>query len=182
MDFYIELFDPKNGERYYGDDTQCKVTILDEDFPGKLGFEATNIVASRTQDKVDIIVKRVEGTDGTISCMIRTEPLIPDKSNPLNAIEFEDYLPKHEKIEFQHGESEKIVPIYLVNERVPQLGSKEAKEVDDMTGGEVPADDPEEEEEEQVGPKFKVVLEKAEPEQVKVSKKNCCTVELQSTA
>ena len=45
--------------------------------------------------------------------MVRTEPLVPDKLNPQNAIEFEDYLPKHEKIEFNSGESEKIVPIYL---------------------------------------------------------------------
>ena len=51
--------------------------------------------------------------------MVRTEPLVPDKLNPQNAIEFEDYLPKHEKIEFNSGESEKIVPIYLVNETVP---------------------------------------------------------------
>jgi len=92
---------------------------LDEDFPGKLGFELTDITASRNQDKVDIIVKRFEGTDGKISCMVRTEPLVPDKSSTLNAIEFEDYLPKHEKIEFNSGESEKIVPIYLVNENVP---------------------------------------------------------------
>ena len=81
---------------------------MDEDFPGKLGFEITEVVASRNQDKVDIVVKRVEGTDGQISCMIRTEPLIPDKTNPQNAVEFEDYLPKHEKIEIAAGESEKV--------------------------------------------------------------------------
>jgi hypothetical protein len=49
---------------------------LDEDFPGKLGFEVTEITAARNQDKVDIIVKRFEGNDGRISCMIRTEPLL----------------------------------------------------------------------------------------------------------
>lgn len=125
MDFYIEIFDTKTGLRLFGDDTECKITILDEDFPGKLGFELTEIEASRTADKVDIIIKRFEGTDGKISCMVRTEPLIAhDKSNPQNAIEFEDYLPKHEKIEFMGGESEKIVPIYLVNERAMQIEGK----------------------------------------------------------
>lgn len=112
--------------------------------------------------------------------MVRTEPLIPDpdKSNPQNAIEFEDYLPKHEKVEFNAGESEKIVPIYLVNERVPQ-----ANKTDKEFGidGEGHSDAPDTEEDE-FGPKFKVVLEKPEPEQVKISKKNCCTVELKNTS
>ena len=36
--------------------------------------------------------------------------------------------------------------------------------------------------EEEFGPKFKIVLEKPEPEQVKISKKNCCTVELKNAA
>lgn len=107
--------------------------------------------------------------------MIRTEPLIPDKSNPQNAVEFEDYLPKHEKIEFAAGESEKIVPIYLVNESVPQIDGK-----DDKTGDD-PAHHEEEESEEEHGPRFKVVLEKPEPDAVKISKKNCCTVELKQT-
>lgn len=178
MDFFIELYDTKTGERLFGDDTQCQITILDEDFPGKLGFEVTEILASRTQDKVDIIIKRFEGTDGKISCMVRTEPLIPDpdKTNPQNAIEFEDYLPKHEKVEFNPGESEKIVPIYLVNEKVPKADTaKKGFENEEGTSEDL-------ETEEEFGPKFKIVLEKPEPEQVKISKKNCCTVELKTTA
>jgi len=47
LDFFVELYDTKNNERLYGGDTETKVTILDEDFPGKLGFEATEITASR---------------------------------------------------------------------------------------------------------------------------------------
>lgn len=126
LDFYIEIYDPKSGERMYGDDTLCKITILDEDFPGKLGFETTEITANTAQDKVDIIIKRVEGTDGKISCMIRTEPLIKGKpDDPHNAVEFEDYLPKHEKIEFEAGESEKIVPIQLYKEKFAQMEGKE---------------------------------------------------------
>jgi solute carrier family 8 (sodium/calcium exchanger) len=43
LDFFVELYDPnkdpKDGaDRLAGDDTICKVTILDEDFPGTLGF------------------------------------------------------------------------------------------------------------------------------------------------
>ena len=36
LSFWIELYDIETGERLQGDDTRCKVTILDEDFPGKL--------------------------------------------------------------------------------------------------------------------------------------------------
>lgn len=43
-------------------------------------------------------------------------------------------------------------------------------------------DEDDEEDEEEAGPKFKVLLEKAEPAQVKISKKNCCTVELLKTS
>lgn len=39
LEFMVELFDPQTKERLTGDDTQTKITILDEDFPGKLGFE-----------------------------------------------------------------------------------------------------------------------------------------------
>ena len=49
LDFYVELYDPITGDRLEGDDrlpgddTKCKVTILDDDFPGKLGFNITEV-------------------------------------------------------------------------------------------------------------------------------------------
>jgi len=45
LDFAIELYDPNTEEsdRLVGDDTKCIVTILDEDFPGTLGFENTDV-------------------------------------------------------------------------------------------------------------------------------------------
>jgi len=42
-----------------------------------------------------------------------------------------DYLPKHEKVEFEAGESEKIIPIYLVNEQVPSIGKGEKTKDDE---------------------------------------------------
>ena len=105
MDFHIELYDTKTQNKLFGDDTECKVTILDEDFPGKLAFEVSQITASRSQERVDIVIKRIEGTDGKVTCMIKTEAMIPDTNNPINAVEYEDYLPRYEKIEFASGES-----------------------------------------------------------------------------
>jgi solute carrier family 8 (sodium/calcium exchanger) len=45
LDFLVELYeiDAPGKERLKGDDTITRVTILDEDFPGTLGFQVTNI-------------------------------------------------------------------------------------------------------------------------------------------
>ena len=70
-------------------------------------------------------------------------------------------MPKHEKVEFLAGESEKIIPIYLVNERVPQApGTKKEYGINDDEDNEEQL----ETEDDDHGPKFKVVLEKPEPE------------------
>jgi len=81
LDFFVELFDPHSidenqvPKRLEGDDTRCKVTILDEDFPGVIGFESTDIRVSKNSEVAKIRVTRTEGSDGTISCMLKTEPL-----------------------------------------------------------------------------------------------------------
>ena len=121
---------------------------------------------------MNIVVTRVEGTDGKVSCMIKTEPLVPDTQDPANATEFEDYLPRHEKVEFLSGESEKIVSISLVPPNA--VKESQSKEVPGTTSAPSGMDD----EEEEVGKCFKVLLEKIENDPVKISRKNCCTVEL----
>jgi hypothetical protein len=77
------------------------------------------VTCSKSQERIDVTLKRSEGTDGKISCYVRTEALIVGGNSDDNAVEFEDYLPKHEKIDFLHGESEKIISIFMVNEKVP---------------------------------------------------------------
>ena len=72
---------------------------------------------------------RLEGADGTISCMIRTEPL--GDNNPNSAHEFDDYLPKHEKITFLHGETEKSVVIDLVKKTETEKSKVLDKEIDE---------------------------------------------------
>jgi hypothetical protein len=47
MVFNVELYDPQTQKRFVGDDTLTKVTILDEDFPGILSFEETNMSVSK---------------------------------------------------------------------------------------------------------------------------------------
>jgi len=49
LDFLVEIYDCEGAkqERMIGDDTQCRVTILDEDIPGTLGFEMTDVRVNR---------------------------------------------------------------------------------------------------------------------------------------
>jgi len=85
LEFWVEIYDPNKNElgqndRLHGDDTRCKVTILDEDFPGTIQFGETDIKVSKGAQEVEIEVERVDGSDGTISCMISTEPLTMEPS------------------------------------------------------------------------------------------------------
>jgi len=52
---------------------------LDEDFPGTLGFESTDIRVNKNSQRVDVVITRSEGSDGRISCIVKTDPL-NDKS------------------------------------------------------------------------------------------------------
>jgi len=49
---------------------------LDEDFPGCLGFENVDVTVKRADKEVEIMIKRFDGQDGKISCMIKTEQLV----------------------------------------------------------------------------------------------------------
>lgn len=125
LDFTVELYDPNTpgNPRFFGDDTSTKITILDEDFPGTLGFATTEIMASKFQDRVDIKILRSEGSDGKISCMIKTEQITENGKMGIahnSAAEFDDYLPKHEKVEFDNNENEKTISISLVNDKMVQ--------------------------------------------------------------
>jgi hypothetical protein len=94
-----------DGEPLEGDDAKCTVTILDEDFPGTLGFFQTDVQASRKDEIAHIKVERINGSDGKISCKIRTEAF--------SAQEHVDYEPLADDytVTFEHGEAEKEVQI-----------------------------------------------------------------------
>ena len=175
LDFFVELYDDRTKQklRLAGDDTECRVTILDEDFPGIIGFVETSIRVTKKHEKVDVVLQRTKGTDGTVSCMLKTDPVSQTADTKSgqgqNAIEYEDYLPKHDMITFENGEKEKIIPIMLMHDKVPQIDGK-------------PMGDDEDENEEEgegvdiVDVMFKVTLSKPTPEGVKLSSKNRCIV------
>ena len=115
LEFYVELFDPtqESQPRLPGDDTRCKVTILDEDFPGTLGFEVTDIKCNHRQKKIDVKIVRQDGADGSIQCLVQTDKFSAEDKMAC-AQEFTDFLPKLEKMKFAHGETEKIFSVDLV--------------------------------------------------------------------
>ena len=56
LDFFVELYDHKKAgkPRHFGDDTRCRVTILDEDVPGTLSFAETNLSIPKGTDQVHL--------------------------------------------------------------------------------------------------------------------------------
>lgn len=67
MEFFLELYDPSGTAgmpKYYGDDTKTRITILDDDFPGTLCFEETQLTCHKRMDKIEVKILRVDGSDG----------------------------------------------------------------------------------------------------------------------
>jgi|APSaa5957512535_1039671.scaffolds.fasta_scaffold80480_2 hypothetical protein len=89
-----------------------------------------------------------------------------------NAVEFEDYLPKCEKVIFESGEMDKVVPITLVNDK---------NNIEKRTGGKAEEDGAGSESNEANEVMFKVRIEKPEPKEgVKISKRNCAIITIVS--
>lgn len=129
---------------------------------------------SKDQKQINVKIIRTNGADGKVSCTIKTEPYFETKDgtrNPMNAQDFEDYVPKHEIVMFGHGEEEKIIPITLVNSDLPE--EEDNGKADDAKDGD--GEDEEEDEDDVHEVKFKIRLEKPD-ENVKISKYNLCHV------
>lgn len=91
---------------------------MDEDNPGKLAFQQTELLGTRKHLKVDVLINRYDGTDGDVSCQVRTEPLITGKGykgNSQNAIEHIDYIPINTRVHFAPGESQKTISVKLID-------------------------------------------------------------------
>ena len=93
-------------------------------------------------------------------------------SDPSNAVELEDYLPKYEHVTFATGEMDRTVSISIVNEKVHHMDGKAPSKTAEGDEGS--------EEEELIEVMFKVIIEKSEPEGVKISKRNCAIVTIVS--
>lgn len=73
MEFTVEIQDTVSGKKVEGDDAVCAITILDDDDPGKLSFEETDIKCVKKAGNVEVKILRTDGTDGRISCVLKTQ-------------------------------------------------------------------------------------------------------------
>jgi hypothetical protein len=52
----------------FGEDAKCRITILDDDYPGQITYEEKDTLkASATEDEALVVVKRVNGSDGVVT-------------------------------------------------------------------------------------------------------------------
>lgn len=169
MDFFIELFDPSQvgseKDQLSGKDTKCKVTILDEDKPGTIGFAETEVRVARSGKEVELIVVRTDGSDGRIQCVIKTEMI----AGTSGAKEFDHYLPIQSSLTFNHNDSETRHKITIMPAEDGDLGKG-----DNDDEGNLPEEEESEEEEQDLV--FKVKLEEPSPEGVKIGSNNLCFV------
>jgi len=66
-EFFVELYEPSTTTeppKLPGDDTVTKVTILDNDNPGTLCFEETQLDVSKDAEEIEVTVCRADGADG----------------------------------------------------------------------------------------------------------------------
>lgn len=138
-----------------GGDTATRVTIIDDDKPGELVFaEKRAIRHAANESNCRVVVKRVHGSDGTISCQYTTVELDKSSNTARAGI---DFTHVKGKLEFGHGEVEKEI-------KVPILEHKDA--------------DPNEERDEIFG----IKIFNPQPEIVKISSKNVQIVEIVTDA
>jgi solute carrier family 8 (sodium/calcium exchanger) len=79
-DFFIKLYDPETGDDLdnvlFGDDAVCRVTILDDDYPGQLMYEEKETIkAPATDEFAYIVVKRINGSDGVVTVDYTTQEM-----------------------------------------------------------------------------------------------------------
>jgi len=70
--FFVELYDPQTRQRLVGRDTECMITILDDDKPGCFAFEDSNMRHAVTSSICTIRVQRQHDSDGNVSCKWKT--------------------------------------------------------------------------------------------------------------
>jgi len=74
-DFYIEIYDPETGERLPGSDTRTKITIIDDDKPGRLGFSSRFLHVSAKDKVAKLKILRQQGTDGQIQIKFKAQEI-----------------------------------------------------------------------------------------------------------
>ena len=162
MDFYVRLMDPETKTRLHGDDTECTVTILDEDKPGNIGFDERQIDVQRKDKVAYIFLHRKDGSDGIAKCVVNTVSEVEGVPGKKAAVEGKDFVPiRMKEVVFKGGEVEHRLEIEMPDCVGEQTGDGEDNaDVDTVS--------------------FAVQLSNPEPAGVKLSKKATCYVNIEA--
>jgi solute carrier family 8 (sodium/calcium exchanger) len=113
-DLFVELYDPvcvkdedKNFVAALGSFPKAKLTIIDDDLPGKFRFKQQEVsVETEVEDKVfHVAVERFDGSGGTIECKYKTESM--------TAVEGVDYEAAEGKVVMEDGTMSYNIPITI---------------------------------------------------------------------
>ena len=96
-----------------GSDSECTVTILDDEKPGILGFEERFINVRRVDEIAVVKIIRSEGSDGVCECKVKTEAANPDQVEGKLAKAGTDYEPIDTTITMEHNVIEYTLTIQL---------------------------------------------------------------------
>lgn len=150
-----------------GEDTQTRVTIIDNDNPGTLGFSQRNVIVRPRDEICSLEIERQDGSSGQVSCEI----FVTSNNAALGgrpAVKGVDFLDMdNPRIEFKTGETQKTAHILM-----PKTSVVEADEKDKKTAGDG------EEKDEPESAFFMVELTSPQPEGLRLSRKNICFVEI----
>ena len=166
QDFFVVIADKKTKDQLDGDDTKCRVTIIDNDNPGTVGFRDREVTV-RPKDQVLIVdLERLDGSSGVVEVEILVEA-VKDEEKVLNGVpakEGVDYLPLSkgdQKVVFEPNETKKTIRIDM-----PGTTVKEGKE------------DTPDSEEEADSAFFEVKIVGVHPEGCRLSRKKILLVEI----
>jgi solute carrier family 8 (sodium/calcium exchanger) len=115
-DFHVQLYEDtgENGEliELKGKDTNTRVTIIDDDKPGQIYFEATkNIKAVASEGFVEVKLLRKNGGDGRVTVDYQTLNIDNSDSTATPDV---DYVPAKGTICFEHNEMSKEIRITIL--------------------------------------------------------------------
>ena len=110
--FFLELYDISTSKRLVGKDTKTEVIIIDNDNPGIITFKERLVKASENEDFAEVILQRVEGSDGLIGCRYFSK----EKEDELDkAVAGEDFHPVDDIVWFEHNEISKTIKVPILH-------------------------------------------------------------------
>ena len=151
-DFFVELFEIGSEKKLDGRDTECKITILDDDKPGQLAFVNPNVrhaAVGPNSRIVSIDVKRIHDADGVVTVEYKTIEINEGERTARTGIDFEE---AKGTLKFPPNEVMMTIDVKIIDKEL-----SEDQERDEIFG---------------------LKLYNAFPAGVKISKRDVCRIEL----